>query len=423
MKSVVLAAGEGVRLRPLTLTKPKQLLPVGNLPLLQHLLNSIKKAGIKEVLIVVGYLGEKIQSYFGDGSRLGLKLTYVWQKEVGGTGEALSLTSDYVEKSFLVVYGDLYVKPSVITKVVKAYKKVKENVLAVVEVERPENYGVVSLDEEGFLKTIQEKPEKPVSNLVNAGIYVFTEEIFEKIRQTKKSVRGEIELTDAVQGLVENKSKVYTVKLKNKEWLDVGKPWDLLEANQRFLQDLKKSTVRGKVERNVTIKGPVKIGVNVTVKSGTFIEGPVIVDEGSILGPNCYLRPYTSLGKDVKIGSGCEIKNSIVMNGTKIPHLSYVGDSIIGENCNFGAGTLVGNVRLDRKNIKTTIKGEVIDTGRRKFGVVVGDNVQTGINVSLMPGVKIGANTHVGPGLVVYKDIPANTKVFLRQTVKFEEMD
>jgi len=422
MKAVILAAGEGVRLRPLTLTKPKALLPVGNIPVIQHVLDSVKKNGVKEVLIVVGYLGEKIQSLVRDGSKFGLKVNYVWQKHVGGTGEALSLVSDFLDETFLVVYGDLYVTSSAIKKVLQTYKRRRSSVLALVEVENPKDYGVVKIDKEKRLMSIEEKPEKPSTNLVNAGIYVFTKEIFGEIAKTKESVRGEVELTDAIQSLAKKGLEVYTVKLGEDEWVDLGKPWDLLKANEKFLGRMKKRLVRGKLEKNVKIKGPVKVEANAVLKDGVYVEGPVIVGAGSVVGPNCYLRAYTCLGRDVRVGAGCEIKNCIVMDKTKIPHLSYFGDSIIGENCNFGAGTLVANLRFDKKNVKTVVKGEVVDTGRKKFGVVVGDNVQTGINVSLMPGIKIGPNSQIGPNISLHRDIPANTRILLKQTLKFEEI-
>lgn len=421
MKAIVLAAGEGTRLRPLTLTKPKALLPVGNIPVIQHVLEALKKNGVKEILIVVGYLKEKIQGLVGDGKRFGLKVNYVLQNHVRGTGEALNLASNLLDKTFLLVYGDLYVTSSAIKKVLQTYKKRRSNVLALVEVENPSDYGVVKIDEKKRLIGIEEKPKKPQTNLVNAGIYVFTEEIFGEIAKTRQSIRGEIELTDAVQSLAQ-KTDVYTVKLNGDEWVDLGKPWDLLKANEKFLGKMRRSMVKGKIGKNVKIKGVVRVEANAVLRDGVYVEGPIIVGAGSDVGPNCYLRAYTCLGRNVRVGAGCEIKNCVVMNGTKIPHLSYFGDSIIGENCNFGAGTLVANLRFDGKNVKTEIKGRMVDTGRRKFGVVVGDNVQTGINVSLMPGVKIGSNSQIGPNICVYRDIPANTKAILRQTLSFESL-
>jgi NDP-sugar pyrophosphorylase family protein len=154
------------------------------------------------------------------------------------------------------------------------------------------------------------------------------------------------------------------------------------------------------------------------IRSGAYIEGPAFIDEGSDIGPNCYIRPYTSIGKKVRIGNACEIKNSIIMDKVHIGHLSYVGDSILGEDCNLGAGTITANYRLDGGTIKMMVKDKVVDSGRTKLGAVLGDNVKAGINALLMPGVKVGSNSQVGPGVVVYRDVGANMAVLLKQNVE-----
>jgi bifunctional UDP-N-acetylglucosamine pyrophosphorylase/glucosamine-1-phosphate N-acetyltransferase len=166
------------------------------------------------------------------------------------------------------------------------------------------------------------------------------------------------------------------------------------------------------VEEGVRILGPVHISEGARVRSGAYIEGPVVIGPGSDVGPNCYLRPSTSIGENVRVGNACEVKNSIVMDGTHVAHLSYVGDSIIGEGCNLGAGTITANIRFDKKNVRVNIKGKRIDSGLRKLGSIIGDDVQTGINVSLMPGVKVGSNSWIAPSLTVHEDVPAS--VFLR---------
>jgi bifunctional UDP-N-acetylglucosamine pyrophosphorylase/glucosamine-1-phosphate N-acetyltransferase len=154
------------------------------------------------------------------------------------------------------------------------------------------------------------------------------------------------------------------------------------------------------------------------IRAGTYIEGPAFIGAGSDVGPNCFIRPYTSLGKNVRIGNACEIKNSIIMDGTHVGHLSYVGDSIIGEKCNLGAGTVVANLRFNGKNVKMLVKDEVVDTGRRKLGIILGDHVETGINASFLPGVKVGNNCWIGPSVLVYRDVPPNTFLLLKQELE-----
>ena len=144
------------------------------------------------------------------------------------------------------------------------------------------------------------------------------------------------------------------------------------------------------------------------VRSGAYIEGPCLIDEASDIGPNCYIRPCTSIGKNVRVGNAVEIKNSIIMDGTHVGHLSYVGDSVLCENCNLGAGTITANYRLDAENVKMAIKGKMVDSGTQKLGAILGDEVKTGINALFMPGVKVGVRTWVGPNCLVQRDLAAD---------------
>ena len=420
MKAVVLAAGEGVRLRPLTFTRPKHLISLGGKPLLEHLLASVRAAGINEALIVVHYMAERFKQYFGDGSKFGMKLEYVFQGGVRGTADAIGVAESYVkDEDFLLIYGDLLVTPDVVKHVLRSHEREKPAAtMTVVPVTHPERYGITKL-EGSHVAEIVEKPrlgEAP-TNLANAGIYVFSTEIFEKIRETHPSPRGEWEITDSLSLLMQEKRPVVGVQISGEEWLDVGRPWDLFEASRRILSQMK-TTINGVIEDGAHLIGSVVVAKRARVRSGAYIEGPAFIDEDSDIGPNCFIRPCTSIGKDVKIGNGCEVKNSIVMDHTQIRHLSYVGDSIIGEHCNFGAGTVVANYRLDGKTIKMTIKGEVVDSERTKLGVVLGDNVKTGINTLFMPGVKIGQNSWIGPNVVVHRDVPSNTVLILQQKVE-----
>ena len=422
MKAVVLAAGEGTRLKPITLTRPKHLIRVGGKLLLEHCLNALKAVGIEETLIVIHYMGDAIRTYFGDGKNFGLRISYVEQKEVLGTGNAVSIAEPYVKEDFVLVYGDLLFSVDALKKVVAIHEREKPAAtMAVVPVEKPENYGIVEL-ENSRVKNIIEKPsrDKAPTNLANAGIYIFSTEIFEKIKQTKASVRGEWEITDAISLLLKEKT-VLGVEISKDEWLDIGRPWDLLKANRWILQRTEHK-VLGTVENGAHLIGPVSVAETSRIRSGAYIEGPAFIDEESDIGPNCYIRPCTSIGKKVRIGNACEIKNSIIMDNTHIGHLSYVGDSIIGENCNLGAGTITANYRLDAKTIKMKIKDKVVDSERTKLGAVLGDNVKAGINTLFMPGVKVGCNSWIGPNVVVYRDLPPNTITLLKQSLEQREL-
>ena len=417
MKALLLAAGEGVRLMPITATRPKHLIKVGGKPILQFCLEAVKKAGIDEAVIVTHYMGESIRSYFGDGAKLGLKLSYVEQKAVLGTGNAAEAAEPYVDGDFVLIYGDLLFGQDAVKDVLSQFKSGKTAaVMGVVPVDKPESYGIIEQDKEGKVKRIVEKPVagKAPSNLANAGVYVFSHDVFSKIKQTKKSIRGEWELTDAITMLAQEGKTVLAAQLSKDDWFDVGRPWDLLDANVWALKRMEHK-VLGTVEQGAHLIGPVTVTESARVRSGAYIEGPVFIDEEADVGPNCYIRAGTSLGKKTRVGNGCEIKNSILMDGTHAGHLSYVGDSILGEKCNLGAGTIMANYRFDAGFIKMMVKDQAVDTGRRKLGAVLGDNVKTGIKSLFMPGVKVGANTWVGANFMVERDLPANTMAFLKQ--------
>jgi UDP-N-acetylglucosamine diphosphorylase/glucosamine-1-phosphate N-acetyltransferase len=420
MKAVLLAAGEGVRLQPITATRPKHMIRVGGKPILEHCLEAIKACGITEALIVTHYMGDAIKEYFGDGEKLNLKLKYAEQPAVLGTGNAVSVAEPFVEGDFILVYGDLLFTSEALKGLLNLYARERPAaVMGVVPVKKPENYGIVELANERHVKRIVEKPsagEAP-SNLANAGLYLFSAEIFDKIRQTKSSVRGEWELPDALSLLMKDERSVLAAEISKTDWIDIGRPWDLLEANSWALKRMEHS-VLGNVEDGAHLVGPVTIAETARIRSGAYIEGPTFIDESSDIGPNCYIRACTSIGKKVRIGNACEIKNSIIMDHTHVGHLSYLGDSILCERCNLGAGTITANYRLDSGTVKMMIKDKLVDSGRRKLGAILGDDVKTGINALLMPGVKLGPNSWVGPNFMVDKDLPANTIALLKQNTE-----
>jgi len=201
--------------------------------------------------------------------------------------------------------------------------------------------------------------------------------------------------------------KIKGYVIKDLFWSDIGLPWHLLDANKFLLNNIKQD-IKGKVEENVQIIGDVRIGKNTLIRSGSYIIGPCYIGENSLIGPNAFIRPFTSIGDDCHIGMS-EIKNSLIFSNTSIPHFNYIGDSIICENVNLGAGTKISNLRFDNNNIKMKINEKLIDSGRRKLGAIIGPNSQTGINSSIMCGKKIGEGSVIGAHTMVNEDIPANT--------------
>jgi len=417
MKAVVLAAGEGVRLQPITVARPKHLIKVGGKPILEHVLHALKASGITEAIIVTHYMGDAIRRYFADGEKFGLKIKYVEQRAVLGTGDAVSVAEPYIEENFVLVYGDLLFAPEAVKGVIDLYEKERPAAsMAVVPVEKPENYGIIELASAKHVKRIIEKPAAngAPSKLANAGLYIFSKEIFEEIKHVKASVRGEWELTDALSLLAKNGKSVLAAEISKADWIDIGRPWDLLEANSWALKRMEHA-VYGNLEEGAHLVGSVTVAETARVRSGAYIEGPTFIDEGSDIGPNCFIRACTSIGKNVRVGNACEVKNSIIMDGTHVGHLSYVGDSVLGERCNLGAGTIMANYRLDAGAVKMVVKDKVVDSGRRKLGAILGDDVKTGVNSVFMPGVKVGVGSWVGANFMVERDLPANSAALLRQ--------
>jgi len=305
-----------------------------------------------------------------------------------------------------LVYGDLITTPAAIRSVLDKHRKTEgKTTVGLVPVTDASSFGVARI-ENGWLTEIVEKPSPSASpsNLANAGIYTLSPDVFDHLRAASKTERGEFEITDAVSSLARAGQKIAWARVEASDWLDIGRPWDLLTANARLLMSSARS-IRGTVQKGVTMTGRVTIQGGATIKTGTVIQGPAWIGRNAIIGPFAHIRPSTSIGPGCMIGNFCEIKNSIIMGRTHIQHLSYVGDSIIGENCNFGAGTVVANVKLSGRTVRMKIRDKLEDSGLRKLGVITGDNVRTGINTSIMPGIRLTSGAAVAAASVVSEDM------------------
>jgi UDP-N-acetylglucosamine diphosphorylase/glucosamine-1-phosphate N-acetyltransferase len=399
LQAVILAAGEGNRMRPLTANRPKVMLPIANRPIVEHLLVEVREAGVKDFIFIVGYCDAQVRGYFGGGERWGVSIAYSEQRKQLGTADAIRQVAGAVEGNFIVINGDVVIK----SEDIKRLMAHDRNTMSIIEVKDPRGLGMVEIAG-GKAIGIHEKTEKPPTVMANAGLYLFTPDVFDAIARTEKSPRGEYEITDSLKILMQSEDGLYCQELRS--WLDLSYPWDLLAANESMLARLEPQNL-GEVESNVVLKGPVSIGRGTTVRSGAYIIGPVIIGENCDIGPNCYIRPSTAIGDGCHVGAAVEVKNSIIMKDSKIPHFNYVGDSVIGEGCNLGAGTKTANLRLDKQDIR--VGG--IETRRRKLGAIIGDHVETGINASLNVGCLIGNNTFIGPGVVASGVILPDSKI------------
>ena len=413
----MLAAGAGTRMWPLATIKPKHLLPIAGRPMLSFMLRALAGARIREVYVVVGFKANLIKSAMGDGSEYGMSIEYLNQREWTGTASALGVAKQAVgDEPFLTLYGDLLTTQACIESIVeKAHESSK--VMGVVQVANQSQYGVVEVKCD-VITRIREKPSGkiPSEAWVNSGIYVLDRDIFHSIEATPASKRREYELTSSLQRLIDQGHQVKAATISREDWMDIGRPWDLLDANERILMNFT-TQVKGTVEAGAFIKGPVWLEQSATIKSGCYVEGPAYIGQRCTVGPNSRIRPCTSLGDDVHVGTACEIKNSIIMNRSKVPHLSYVGDSVIGEDCNLAAGTITANIRLDEEPVKVRLKGRLLSSERKKLGTIMGDGVQTGINSCIMPGVRVGSSAYIGPGVVVFEDVSESQMILVRQTL------
>ena len=320
MQCVILAAGEGSRMRPLTGSRPKVMLPLCGRPMLEHLIVNLRESGIKDIILVVGYKEESIRKWFGNGAWLGVSIKYVVQRKQLGTADALRVAESFVTDKFMMLNGDMVLEVSDIQKLAR----MKAPVMAVSTTTHPENFGVVTISK-GKITSLEEKSPHPKSDTINAGAYLFETEIFDILKKVSPSSRGEYELTDAFMDYIAE-GKLRSMNLE--VWMDVGYPWDLLTANEKLIQNITDDR-QGTIEENVVIRGALVLGKGAVIKAGTYIEGPCIIGENTSVGPNAYLRPGTTVGKNCHIGHAVEIKNSIVFDETKIPHYNYIGDSVI----------------------------------------------------------------------------------------------
>ena len=308
MECVVLAAGEGKRMRPLTAKRPKVMLPLANRPMMEHLVLAAREAGITDFIFVVGYGEREIRRHFGDGYGFGIHIRYAPQRQQRGTADALRSARDFVTGPFLLLNGDMILKSPDIANLCSC----QAPCMSTSTTDHPQDYGVVVV-ENGLVTTLEEKSKHIRSSQINAGAYFFSPDIFELIDRVQTSSRGELELTDALSNYIEEK-KLTSYQLSH--WMDVGNPWDMLDANLTLIGNFS-TELRGTVEEGVTLQGTVIVGEGSVVKSGTYIEGPCIIGKNCRIGPHAYIRGATSIGDDCHIGHCSELKNSIIMNGTK----------------------------------------------------------------------------------------------------------
>ena len=320
MKGIILHGGHGTRLRPLTHTGPKQLLPIANKPMSEYCLESIKETGITEIAIIIGGIGSnKVREYYGNGDKFGVKITYVEQDEPRGIAHAIRLCKDFINNDkFLVFLGDNIIQKSIIDFVKKFKNSDYDATVLLCEVDNPSRFGIADVENEKILK-ITEKPKNPTSNLAVTGIYLLTPLIFEIIDNLKPSWRNELEITDALDNLLRQNNNISFERITD-YWKDTGTPEDIIHANGEIIKKMLKNSENDHI-----------IGENTVIESNVKINGPVVI------GRNCHISSGSSIGPNVSVGNNTtidvsNIENSIVMENCKINSSAEIKNSIIANN-------------------------------------------------------------------------------------------
>jgi glucose-1-phosphate thymidylyltransferase len=328
IKALILSGGKGTRLRPITYTSAKQLVPVANKPILFYGLEAVKEAGITDVGIVVGDTADEVKAALGDGKQFGLRIDYIHQEAPLGLAHAVKVSKDFIgNDSFVMYLGDNLLKNGITSFVSDFEKGEYDAQILLAQVENPREFGVAELDGERVIG-LEEKPKKPKSNFALVGVYMFTSRIFEAVKHIKPSFRNELEITDAIQYLID-KGFVVNSHVVEGWWKDTGKLEDILEANHMILQELS-PLVESAPSKDSAVHGNVRIAKGVTIE-GSVLRGPCIIGEGVRI-IDSYIGPFTSVGPSTQIIAS-EVENSIILEECTIENIgSRIGNSLIGRN-------------------------------------------------------------------------------------------
>ncbi len=405
VSAVLLSAGDSSRFWPLSDGRHKSLVRLMGKSLIEWTIESLEQAGIRDIVIVQGP-DRMIQKEIG-GS-VGKNVRFVIQREPLGMGDALEQARSLVRNRFLVLNSYHYNAGDLVKRMLLENKKTGLPVLVGQETSQPWNYGVFQLDRDGRPTGITEKPEKgrEPSNLRVCGVYLLTREFFDYHDGVEKhhySFEDALSRMLAREGasLIEAREEVPSLKY----------PWQLLEVASNILKENTQEQYiadTAKISERAVIEGPVFIGENTVIHENAVIKGPCYIGSNVVIGNNALVRDHTILEDNTMVGANAEVTRSVFLEGAHT-HSGFFGDTILGEDTRIGAGTIFANLRVDRKNVKATVKNKRIDTGRNRLGGVIGRGTHTGIHCSFMPGVLVGSNSLVGPHTLVKENVPSNT--------------
>ncbi|MCP4296097.1 MAG: NTP transferase domain-containing protein [Proteobacteria bacterium] len=396
MKALLLAAAKSRKLFPFSNSRPKSMIPIAGTPILETIIGQLVSAGIKEAWVVVGHHNEIIQDHFHYGKEFGIKLDYVVQEEEEGIGHAVSLCEDAIrdDDSFLLVYGDALMSGNPFLTLLNRYNGKKTKALATISHPLSEgSYGNIYLSHNMKISKLVENSEQSRhSNYIFGGSFMLQSDCFSFLKDNNH------DMLSYFQHLISGNAM--EASLWEDHWIDLSRPWHILQANQVMMEKWNTTQIPKSVrlEPNVTIKGPVLFGENVHIGSGTAINGPCYIGPNVFLGDNCLIRQNASIGENSEIGYGTEVKNSVLFGNSRVGRLSFIGDSVLGYNVQFGSGTLTVNYNTIGDDIyfaeDEENKGR-INTHLLKLGAFIGDNSTIGTGHTIGPGTHIMPNTNI----------------------------
>jgi UDP-N-acetylglucosamine diphosphorylase/glucosamine-1-phosphate N-acetyltransferase len=389
-QAVILAAGEGQRLRPFTVGRPKAMLSIADKPILQFIVEALAQNGIRDIIFVVGYRKEQVYDYMGSGEQFGVNITFVTQERQLGTAHALSCVREMVGDEFLVLSGDNLIEANTIAD----FAGIEPEAVLVKRVSDPVRYGVVNIDGAAVMGIV-EKPKEAGSNMVNTGIYAFSRDIFTFTETV-------LDIPDALNNMI---AEGYAIKALETggTWLDIVYPWDIISLNNAILQNIE-GGLGGTIEDGVSLKGKVMIGEDTVIRAGSCIYGPVVIGNGCDIGPHVCIMPSTSIGDNVVISSFTQVKNSVIGNDVSLGPGCFVSDSVIDKGCVIkGRFTALGGQSEVRVN------GE---SPSINIGVIMGEDCKVDSNVTALPGAIVGNSCQIQMLKMISGRLPDRSLVF-----------
>jgi len=389
-QAIILAAGEGWRLRPFTVNRPKVMLPVAGKPILQYMVEALAQNGIRNIVMVVGYKREQIFDYMGSGEQLGVDITYVTQKKRLGTAHALAQAREVAQDEFLVLSGDKLIDATTITRFVT----VKPESVLVKRIESPERFGVATI-EDGVIKGIAEQPKEAGSNKVITRIYAFSGEVFDYI-ETEPAISG------VLNKMIARGKPIHACETDG-PWLEAVYPWDVLSLNSVVIPKAR-AEMGGVVEKGVSLKGQVSVGRDTVIRANSSVVGPVVIGDGCDIGPNACILPATSIGDNVIISPFSEIRNSVIGSDVAIGTGCAIQDSVVGNGCAIGGHftALSGEAEVKVNDAYHLVK----------LGAMLGEGCSIGSGVVAQPGVILGNYSEVQALKLIRGRLPDKSLVF-----------